>query len=195
MVERVTQLENMTTNYNQDQFLNDYFNATRVKGLLFNLISYLGLMAFKNRFPRDPMDMVYLSIMVVIVSIIMSFRPDYLKKEVAKIVGDIDWRQSNTGYLCNCRKFSGPLVGVLKIELGTISFESARDNLADKNFKIEIAEHKNISIEKLVFKRSLIETLRFPQLTNGICLVVDGKKTYLQTFEADRIIDDFEREV
>ena len=179
------------TSYNWDCFLDDFFSANRLKRLFLNLVLYIGLLIVEKRFPQEPMDIVYLSLMVVVVSFIMSYIPDFLKKEIVTGVHGVDWQIHDACYLCNCRKISGPFIGALRIDKDKISFKSIRPNLADKNFTIERSSHKSISFEKHIFRWSIVENIVFPQLTRGICLLVDGKKIYFQTFDADRIVEDF----
>lgn len=181
----------ITRSHNRDCFLDDFFSANRLKRLFLNLLLYIGLLLLEKRFPQEPMDIFYLSVMVIVVSFVMSYIPDFLKKEIVAGVHDLDWQSHEASYLCNCRKVSGPFIGALKIEKDRISFKSVRPNLTDKNFTIERAKHKSVSFEKHIFRWSIVENIVFPQLTRGICLLVDGKRIYFQTFEADRIVEDF----
>ena len=140
-------------------------------------------------FINDYKEIILFPIMLIIVGLIKYFiLPDLLCKETEKfienyydtLVNENDNINDSIFYICNIRKWDGPMFGILKVEDECIEFTPFKKNLREEKFFINSRENNINNISIVNIKWSIIDRIFFKDLSKAIRISYDKSKMSIQ---------------
>lgn len=165
-----------------EEFTKEYFKSLEIKqllllGIVLFIIEYL----YSNSLPT----IINVGIIVSILALRYFLFPNLLYKEINDAILDFYNNDKSIGdstvFICNLKKYLGPLFGALYIRKDEIRFIPFKRNLQDQSILIEKDEMNNIEISIVELKSSVIDKLLFKHLTKAVEISYKDTRMLVQT--------------